>query len=79
MSHSAQAIGNTVPAPQFVLMQKRISNPHQIQFYANYGMTELGPWARIGLNDMEYTIGFAPAKPKRRPSQEQKFKVVGQP
>ena len=51
--------------PRFTLTQRRIANPHTFQFYITYGETQAGPWAKVGLNDQEYTVGFVPTNPRR--------------
>ena len=77
MSSNAQVLGNQVSTPQFVILQKQIANPHQFQFYMNYGSTEYGPWARIGFNDMEYVVGFyAQKETNHRPSQDEKVSTT---
>lgn len=55
--------------PNFTIVERRIVNPHEFQFYFQWGMTQAGPWAKVGLNDTEYIVGFAPAP--RRPVRRQ--------
>ena len=53
-------------------MQKEIPNPHQFQFYIDFGSTEYGPWDRVGFSNIEYVVGFDASKEvDDRPSQEE--------
>ena len=47
---------------QFVVQSRKVKNPHQIQFYLNRGFSHSGPWLQIGVNDIEYGIGYEPGQ-----------------
>lgn len=46
--------------PQFTLMQRQIPRQHTVQFYLDHGHTSAGPWFKLGINDIEYIVGFVP-------------------
>lgn len=64
MNNAAHQVSAQSPA-QFGLIQRRIKCQHQFQFYLDFGQTADGPWARVGLNDMEYLVGYVPQKMMR--------------
>lgn len=57
--------------PHFQIVQRKIDNHNEFQFYFNWGVTEAGPWAKVGINDTEYVVGFVP-QPVRRPAQHRR-------
>ena len=69
-------------APKLTVAQRKIANKNEFQFYVLYG-TNPGPWARVGINDTEYMVGYLPsmstAQPrrKRRPSQDNVVPMKG--
>jgi hypothetical protein len=56
-------IGSRTQLPQegqFILTAYRIECEHLFQFYVDYGATEYGPWAAIGIQDTEILVGYPP-------------------
>lgn len=51
--------------PKITVIQRRIQNHNEFQFYVLYG-TKPGPWVKVGINNTEYLVGFLPQSPKKR-------------
>lgn len=70
--NNATQKGNTMTSAgmstlsNFTIVERRIENPHKFQFYVTWGMTHAGPWAKVGVDDTEYVVGFAPTPQPRR-------------
>jgi hypothetical protein len=40
-------------------IERKVACPHKFQLYVDYGYTN-GPWIAIGVNSIEYAIGWLP-------------------
>jgi hypothetical protein len=51
---------NQVNRTTLHMEEKKVPNNHSFQFYVDYGVTP-GPWLKLGINDVEYGIGYLPS------------------
>lgn len=50
----------------FVVRQRNIPCQHKMQIYVDYGSTTRGPWIVVGINAVEYSVGYLPPKQKAK-------------
>ena len=44
----------------FSVKQRQVPCRHKFQLYVDYGVTQQGVWAKVGLNTTEYVLGYPP-------------------
>jgi hypothetical protein len=55
----------------FKVIERRVQNRHNFQFYVDFGVTTGGPWLKVGVNETELAVGYLPT-----PRPAQKVKTV---
>lgn len=52
----------------FSLTDRKIKCEHNFQLYVDFGTTTKGPWVKVGLNEVEYGIGYLPQAAMPKPN-----------
>lgn len=50
--------------PSIGFTVKPVRNPYAFQLYVDFGNTNLGPFVKVGLNSVEYNMGYLPEEDK---------------
>lgn len=52
----------------FSITTRQVPSQYRYQFYADFGVSEAGPWGIVCLNGTELSVGWLPADEPHRPS-----------
>lgn len=77
MSDAAQnisALNKPVTTSTFSITTRQVPMQYRYQFYADFGVSEAGPWGIVCLNGTELSVGWLPTDEPHRPSQSNKVR-----